>query len=123
MHDTSSSANSSCCSARNCALPIGVALFLAVQILVPIIQLGKTRPAHFGWQMFSDWRPIPTYWIVLADGSTREIDLHEHIAVRRLDADYHSVFPDYLLRTYSEALAVRWQWPDSAEVQEYRWPR
>lgn len=95
-------------------------VFVAVQVLVPIVQLAKTRPAHFGWQMFSDWRSIPQYWVVFGDGSTREIDVHEHIGVRRLDADYHREFPAYLCRTYADAVAVRWQWPGSDEIEEIR---
>jgi hypothetical protein len=105
------------------ALTFALGLFVALQIAVPVAQLRQPRPAHFGWQMFSGFRPIPTYWIVLADGSQREIDFHEHVAVRRLDANYHAVFPDYLRRTYPEAVAVRWQWPESAEVEEVRWNR
>lgn len=98
-------------------------LFLGIQIVVPIVQLREERPAHFGWQMFSAYRHIPRYWIVLADGSTREIDITEHVGVRRLDADHHGHFPQYLRRRYPEAVAVRWQWPDSEEVEELQWPR
>ena len=120
---TSGDANATGPVPRRRAVALGVALFLVVQIVVPLIQLGQPRPAHFGWQMFSGYPPFPTYWIVLADGSAREIDVHDHIGVRRLDADYHSVLPDYLRRTYPEAVAVRWRWPDAAEDEEYRWTR
>lgn len=97
--------------------------FLAVQILAPIVQLTKPRPAHFGWQMFSDWRPIPQYWVVIGDGAQRAIDVHEHIGVRRLDADYHREFPAYLCRAYPQAVAVRWQWPGSDDIEELRCSR
>jgi hypothetical protein len=95
------------------------AAFLAVQIVVPCVQLTKTRPTQFGWHMFSAWRPIPQYWIVFGDGATQEIDVHEHIGVRRLDADHHREFPAYLCRTYPNAVAVRWQWPGSDEIEEH----
>lgn len=94
------------------------AAFLAVQVVVPCVQLTKSRPAQFGWHMFSAWRPSPRYWVVFGDGATQEIDIHEHIGVRRLDADYHREFPAYLCRAYPNAVAVRWQWPDSDEVEE-----
>lgn len=94
-------------------------LFLALQIFVPAVQLSKPRPSHFGWQMFSGLRPIPRYWLVRADGSTQEVTVEEHTGVRRLDADYHRVFADFLLKNYADAIAVRWQWPGSEEVREW----
>ena len=97
--------------------------FLLVQIVVPVVQLSKTRPAHFGWHMFSDWRPIPQYWVVFGDGSTLDINIHDHVGVRRLDADYHREFPAYLCRAYPDAVAVRWQWPDSEAIEERRCDR
>ena len=96
-------------------------LILGTQLIIPIVQFPKERPTHFGWHMFCDFRPVPKYWIVHADGSAREIDLQEHVHVRRLDADYHPVMPQFLRETYPEAVAVRWQWPGSDEVEEWRW--
>jgi hypothetical protein len=96
-------------------------LILGTQLIVPIVQFPKERPTHFGWHMFCDYRPVPKYWIVSADGSAREIDLVEHVHVRRLDADYHPVMPQFLRETYPEAVAVRWQWPGTDEVEEWRW--
>ena len=108
-------------SPSNRVARVAFVLILATQLVVPVIQLPKPRLAHFGWHMFSDLPPFPTYWIVLADGSQQLIDVHEHIGVRRLDADYHSVLPDYLRRTYPQAVAVRWQRPGSNAVEERRW--
>ncbi|MCI0685445.1 MAG: hypothetical protein L0Y71_25370 [Gemmataceae bacterium] len=107
----------------NRAVAVFVVLFLAVQILVPIVQLTRPLPTHFGWQMFSVDRPLPRYWVVLDDGTERDIDVYEHIGVRRLDADYHRAFPEYLCRTYPAAVAVRWQWPDRDEMEELRCSR
>jgi hypothetical protein len=97
------------------------ALILGAQLIVPVVQFPKERPTHFGWHMFCDWRPLPKYWIVHDDGSTREVDLQQHVEVRRLDADYHAVLPEFLRQTHPEAVAVRWQWPDHDEMEEWRW--
>ena len=98
-------------------------LFLAVQIIVPIVQLTKPRPTHFGWQMFSALRSLPRYWVVLDDGSQRDINMYEHIGMQRLDADYHRALPEYLCRAYPTAVAVRWQWPDADDIEEFRCSR
>ena len=103
--------------------PVAVTVFLLIlgtQLIGPIVQLPKERPTHFGWHMFCDWRPVPRYWIVRGDGSTREVDLLEHVPVRRLDAEYPTVRPQFLRETYPEAVAVRWQWPEG-EVEVGRW--
>jgi hypothetical protein len=95
-------------------------LMLAVQCILPVVQLPKERPAHFGWQMFSGFPPMPRYWIVRADGVEQAIDLRQHVGVQRLDADYHRFLPDYLLRAHPDAVAIRWQWPDTNTILEQR---
>ena len=56
-------------------------------------------------------------------GTAHEVDLLKHVHVRRLDGDYHSVMPRFLRETYPEAVAVRWRWPGSEEIEEWRWER
>ena len=97
-------------------------LFLGVQLAVPAIQWSQPqRPAHFGWQMFSGYRAIPSYWLVHADGTEEKVNIEEMlVGMWRLDADYRRVLPDFLLRKSPHAVAVRWQEQGSDTVQEHR---
>lgn len=95
--------------------------FVAIQLVVPILQLAQSRPAHFGWQMFSGYRPIPCYWLVHADGAEVPVNIEEVLSgMWRLDADYRKVLPEFLLRRSPHAVAVRWQEQGSEIVHEHR---
>lgn len=62
-----------------------VAAFVVLAILVPALALGQPRPARFGWQMYSVAQPAPRAWLQADDGSVREFDLADRLAVLRAD--------------------------------------
>lgn len=62
-----------------------VAGFIVAAILVPASALNQPRPARFGWQMYSVAQPAPRAWLQSADGSVREFDLADRLAVLRAD--------------------------------------
>ncbi len=64
------------------------ALFLAVQVAVPAIQLGEERPSRWGWQMFSTIPPVEQVRVERPDGV-------EFVALPTLLAHWrHEIRPD-----------------------------
>lgn len=62
-----------------------IVAFVVVAIVIPALALGQPRPARFGWQMYSVAQPAPRAWLQSADGSVREFDLADRLAVLRAD--------------------------------------
>ena len=62
-----------------------VVTFLAFALIVPAVALTQSRPARFGWQMYSVAYPAPRAWLQAQDGSTEEYDLADRLAVLRAD--------------------------------------
>lgn len=67
-----------------------IAIFLAVQIALPLIALAGPRPGRLGWQMFSASLPMPRVWVEHVDGSLEEIDLGPRLAYGRPEIDLES---------------------------------
>ena len=68
-------------------LQAGVALFLAIQIAVPIAALAGPRPTRFSWQMFTTFTPAPAAWIEDADGAVEAVDLAALLVHPRPESD------------------------------------
>ena len=69
-----------------------IAAFMVLAVAIPTVALLSPRPARFGWQMYSVAYPAPRAWVQASDGSTREFDLADRMAVLRADtADPASV--------------------------------
>ena len=68
-----------------------VAIFLAIQVVVPAVALFGPRPSRFAWQMYSALPDMPLAWTVSADGSEQAIDLGQLFAVQRAEIDYAAV--------------------------------
>lgn len=79
---------------------------LAAQILIPARQLTMSRPARWGWQMYSAVRPSGEYRIVTRDGSGREVKVADYVANWRGELDLPAVLPEHLCRTIPDAIAV-----------------
>ncbi|HET7521610.1 MAG TPA: hypothetical protein VFK61_08760 [Candidatus Limnocylindria bacterium] len=73
---------------RQVAVPLFIAAFLGVQLLVPVVQLFGPRPQRFGWQMYSALPEVPRVFAIQADGVEREVDLARLFAVQRSEINY-----------------------------------
>lgn len=103
---------------RTAACAGAFVLILLAQIVPPTVQLFKPKPQRFGWQMFSAFKPIPRYELIMADGQVVPIDLNQHVGAWRNEADYARYLPAHLQRAYPQARAIRVHWPDRPEAEE-----
>jgi hypothetical protein len=88
-------------------LVVGLAaLFLVVQIAVPIWMLFEPRPARVGWQMYSGARSLPEVVIVGEDGAEQVVDIIEYLAEPRAEIDYAARFAEQGCRLF-DAVVVR----------------
>ena len=83
-------------------------LYLAVQTIVPVVQLFRPRPARFGWQMFSG-TSVPTQVKIRTPAGERAIpadEMAKHVGNWRGDLSLDKHLPPHLCRRYPEASAV-----------------
>lgn len=85
-----------------------IALFVTIQLAVPIGRLQSDGAQRFGWQMYSAAYHNPTF-IVTSDAGDREIDLDEYVAVGRADVDLVTWLPPHLCRLMPEITTVTWE--------------
>lgn len=85
-----------------------VALFLIVQLAVPISRFGDDSTRRFGWQMFSLVRPSPQFVVTTSTGEV-EIDLSEYMARVRDDVDVVALLPPHLCLVIRGAENVTWE--------------
>ena len=67
--------------------------FLVVQIAVPAWQLTGTRPARFGWQMYTARAQASQFAAVARDGTATPVTLDDYIVRRRDDLDLLRFLP------------------------------
>lgn len=82
---------------------------LAAQLLVPTIQLDETRPARFGWQMFSGVGRPAEFEVESADGTIHPVDVETLLARPRPEMNLPTTLPPRLCRRFAGADLVRIQ--------------
>jgi hypothetical protein len=75
-----------------------VAVFVAVQLVVPVRMLFEQRPSPFGWQMYTAARSLPEIVAIEEDGSERVVEVTDHLAGRRVEIDYAARFAEQACR-------------------------
>ena len=101
---------------RTLAISVVIVAFLLVQVLVPVAALFGSRPARFGWHMYSALPDVPRAWTVAADGTAKPVDLDTLFAVRRAEIDYAAVLRTGLCDA-TGAPAVKIRASDSTEPE------
>lgn len=81
----------------------GAALLLAiviatVQLGVPVVALFDSRPARFGWHMYSTLNPAPEAWAEDEGGNLAPVDLDALIADPRAEIRWSAPLADMLCR-------------------------
>jgi hypothetical protein len=108
-------------SVRQMAVFALVAAFVAMQLLIPAVALFESRPARFGWQMYSALPRLPQAWVIDSDGNQRPVDLTDLFAVRRAEIDYEDVLRAGLC-VATGAAAIRIQGSAGAEMETLTCP-
>lgn len=90
---------------------------LALQLGVPLTRLAAPRPARFGWQMYTGFRPRPRVFAIAHDGRREPVELPPLFVRLRGEIDVAAVVPPHLCRTRPSLRAVRLEHP-SGEVAE-----
>lgn len=87
-------------------------VFLAAQLVIPLVQATRAGPARFGWQMFARL-PIGAHGEVFvverAEGVVETVRISDHVARGRPEIDYPAVFPAHVCQVTPGALAVRFE--------------
>lgn len=85
-----------------------IAMFVVIQLVIPISRLTDDSPRRFGWQMFSVARGAPTFVAETNSGDV-EIDLDDFVARARGDIDLEEVLPTHLCRVIPDADSIAWE--------------
>lgn len=83
-----------------------IVLILAVQVGVPIAALFESRPARFGWQMYSTVNPAPEAAVEDASGNLVPVDLSALIADPRAEVRWSGPLSDLLCRERAAVAVV-----------------
>lgn len=87
---------------------IAVALFVLIQLAIPVGRLGDhERAQRFGWQMFSVSVPAPTLTVV-TDSGEEKVVLEDYMARVRSDIDILALMPPHLCDVVAGARKVTW---------------
>jgi hypothetical protein len=81
-------------------------LYLALQVIVPAIALGKARPQRFAWQMYSFLRPQARFVVVFPDRGPERIEPTRYVARNRGEVPYEKYLPPHLCDVFPAASAV-----------------
>jgi len=85
-----------------------IAVFVVIQLGIPISRLSEEGPRRFGWQMFSVARGAPTFVAHTTSGDI-EIELVDFVARARGDIDLEEVLPTHLCNVLPDANSVSWE--------------
>jgi len=94
-------------------------VLLAVQIGVPLYQLGAPGSARFGWQMFSRSGGLPLFELQSGDGKVDTVGVADVLVLPRQEIDFAGVLPPVLCeRPGVERVVIRW--PGTRIPEHYR---
>jgi hypothetical protein len=102
---------------RRVAAAIFFAAFLSIQIVVPFVQLvWSTRPARFGWQMYSVVSVVPQFELIMRDGAVNPLDITPYVTSRRGDVPLTRFLPAHLCALFPNAAAIHYQMEDGSQA-------
>lgn len=84
------------------------AMFVLVQLAIPLSRLDDQSTYRFGWQMYSLARPAPQF-IVSTSAQTMDIELSDYMAQVRADVNVDALLPDHLCSVIPGAKSVTWE--------------
>jgi len=70
--------------------------WVAIQLVVPTIQLVRAKPALFSWQMYSRQLTPYRFEVVSPDGDRRRIDLDAYVTIPREEIPWHTIIPEHI---------------------------
>ncbi len=97
------------------------AVFLAVQILVPLAQfMWAPRPARFGWQMYAVASAAPRFELIMRDGTAKPLDITPYVTSLRGDVPLARFLPQHLCTLFPGAAAVHYKMDDGSQAGAYQ---
>ena len=93
-------------------------VFLAGQLLIPLTQMPRAKPARFAWQMFSGTR-APIQIKLKTDAGTKEIDAKEMVGNWRGDLSFEKHLPPFLCRRFPESSSILFYYLESDTPTEF----
>ena len=98
---------------RTLAAAAFIGMYILWQVVVPASALLASRPARFGWQMYSARPDLPKAWATDASGLETPIDMEQVFAQVRAEIDFSAALRSAVCAS-SGAVAVRIQDPQRA---------
>ena len=92
--------------------------FLAVQILVPLVQAFGPKPTRFAWQMFSG-TSVPLRIQIRTVTEVRDIDVSGMVGNWRGDLNLEKYLPPFMCKRFPEASSVLLFYIESDQPQEF----
>lgn len=93
-------------------------VFLALQIAIPTLLLTATRPARWGWQMYSAFAVAPEISLQKVDGNVERLVLKDHLANVRYEMLQPGKLLPHLCALSSDVAAVQFHIQDATEVYQ-----
>jgi len=93
-------------------------VFLAGQLLIPLTQMARPKPARFAWQMFSGSR-APIRISLRTDAGTKDIDVMEMIGNWRADVNFDKHLPPFLCKRFPESSSILFYYIESDTPREF----
>ncbi len=82
------------------------AIYLLVQLALPILQLNSSSIDRLGWQMFASPAPAPVFAVLSEDGTRLAIELSDYVAFPRGDLPLAATLPAHLCQVIPGAASV-----------------
>jgi len=97
-------------------------IFLAIQIVVPVVKLTSPRPARFGWHMWTARNRNPQFVMTMKDGSLSPVILSTYLGLSRGELDIREAMPAHLCRVVPDVVSVQIKTLDSEPSKVYSCP-
>ena len=93
-------------STKQAAAAMFVCYWLAIQLYLPIREMGQSTQTRFGWSMFAHKRNFPSFSVEDQNGNIGRRITVKQIGWVRYDIDFENLAPPYLCGANTGARAV-----------------
>jgi hypothetical protein len=109
-------------SAKDLLTVVFVGSYLLVQTVVPLMALTRSRPARFGWQMFSATPSGVAFTLIFDDGRRQVTDVRPFIGQTRGELVLDDDLPPHLCRLNPGVVAVEVAHTSRRDSRRYSCP-
>jgi hypothetical protein len=82
-------------------------VYLAIQVIVPVLRLFDARPSRWGWQMYAGTKAPISADLIREDGTMKTVPVAFYLGNYRSDLDLLEALPPYLCKKDPRTKVVR----------------